>query len=569
MDQPNWFYSISGVRVGPLDYSELKYLAKTGFLKESSLVWCEALPDWMRASQIVGLLNPSQELALPPLPEAKTTSASCSDSKLGFGVEGNEDFETHCANPSDDYRRHAVLDEAASLFANKQFLPALSKLECLGLDTSLCPDALLLKGRCLYETGDYANAISAFFQLGKGAIGQGVSKWLIETYQALKDHKSVAAIAQRCHDSNPDSLVGLWFSAYDDYHNGRFEVAREKCSKAIERDGDWARPYYLRAKCKLDSCKDYSESILTDVVCDLTLAISLKPDYATALCLRGTVYTDFELIGAAMQDFRTALHHEPDNWDCRMDLAKLYRRLGFLGKAIEVLIRENGEPIPPNKDALSLCVRLLYESRNYERAAAAFLTLFVQLLGAQKYPDLESVALGKCRLSHEMVLDLARDFTVADEFFRARLFYIGDWILGPASQTTRRCIECDGKIVFGDFVGHGPLTCHYCKPSYRPKPSLVRCHNADRNYHGNSQERLTFKPQRLHRSGVARLLKKGGFDVSAADSQIRLKTVNRTTWRLRIRDYRGVSCVFERFAGDVSRVEESSNHSGLKWIVKE
>jgi len=52
-----WYYSNKNQQKGPVSWDELRGLASDGQLRNSDMVWQEGTPDWVRASEVRGLLN--------------------------------------------------------------------------------------------------------------------------------------------------------------------------------------------------------------------------------------------------------------------------------------------------------------------------------------------------------------------------------------------------------------------------------------------------------------------------------------------------------------------------------
>ncbi len=62
-----WYYSSNGEQKGPVELTELQYLAGSGQLQPSDLVWRPGMPLWMPAEDTRGLFQP-QRLAYPAPP---------------------------------------------------------------------------------------------------------------------------------------------------------------------------------------------------------------------------------------------------------------------------------------------------------------------------------------------------------------------------------------------------------------------------------------------------------------------------------------------------------------------
>jgi len=65
-----WYCSRKGKQVGPFSLTQVKQFITTGKLKRTSLVWTQALGDWIPAEQVAELYPP---VAAPPPVSARTT----------------------------------------------------------------------------------------------------------------------------------------------------------------------------------------------------------------------------------------------------------------------------------------------------------------------------------------------------------------------------------------------------------------------------------------------------------------------------------------------------------------
>lgn len=57
MSSRSWFYASDGKQQGPYPEIQLRELAARGTVKPDTLVWCEGMAGWQRASEIPGLLT--------------------------------------------------------------------------------------------------------------------------------------------------------------------------------------------------------------------------------------------------------------------------------------------------------------------------------------------------------------------------------------------------------------------------------------------------------------------------------------------------------------------------------
>ncbi len=55
----SWWYTASNQQRGPVEWAQLKDMAKTGQLGAADKVWCQGMPAWTLASEIQGLLRSS------------------------------------------------------------------------------------------------------------------------------------------------------------------------------------------------------------------------------------------------------------------------------------------------------------------------------------------------------------------------------------------------------------------------------------------------------------------------------------------------------------------------------
>src|SRR5947208_1580876 len=56
----NWYHSKNGAPVGPIPFEQLQQLARNGQLQPSELVWSEAMPNWVAAETVPGLIVPPE-----------------------------------------------------------------------------------------------------------------------------------------------------------------------------------------------------------------------------------------------------------------------------------------------------------------------------------------------------------------------------------------------------------------------------------------------------------------------------------------------------------------------------
>jgi hypothetical protein len=70
MGEP-WNYVQNGKPQGPVAEEELKRLIAAGQMQRECLVWRPGMPDWLKASQVPGLL-PVPDLPPPPVPEQRS-----------------------------------------------------------------------------------------------------------------------------------------------------------------------------------------------------------------------------------------------------------------------------------------------------------------------------------------------------------------------------------------------------------------------------------------------------------------------------------------------------------------
>jgi hypothetical protein len=70
-----WYYAQQGQRQGPVSEQQLKELAVSGQLKATDTVWKQGMAQWAKASQINGLLPPSDLSQPPALPRQNSAGA--------------------------------------------------------------------------------------------------------------------------------------------------------------------------------------------------------------------------------------------------------------------------------------------------------------------------------------------------------------------------------------------------------------------------------------------------------------------------------------------------------------
>lgn len=69
-----WFYSLNGQQLGPVDFSEIERLRVEGQLTDDSLVWQEGTPAWIKLSQVMAMSRPPGVSGAPILPLAQASS---------------------------------------------------------------------------------------------------------------------------------------------------------------------------------------------------------------------------------------------------------------------------------------------------------------------------------------------------------------------------------------------------------------------------------------------------------------------------------------------------------------
>ena len=86
MSSRSWFYASEGKQQGPYPEVQLRELAARGTVAPDTLVWCEGMAGWQKASEIPGLLTGHS--APPAVPQAggAVTSTGYGGSTLSFDV---------------------------------------------------------------------------------------------------------------------------------------------------------------------------------------------------------------------------------------------------------------------------------------------------------------------------------------------------------------------------------------------------------------------------------------------------------------------------------------------------
>ncbi len=85
-----WHYAKNGEKAGPLSYSDLEALAKSGELFPTDLVWKKGMSQWVQASEVKDLFEKDEYVAeTPPLLPTERTLITQQLSAL-FKVPRNE-----------------------------------------------------------------------------------------------------------------------------------------------------------------------------------------------------------------------------------------------------------------------------------------------------------------------------------------------------------------------------------------------------------------------------------------------------------------------------------------------
>jgi hypothetical protein len=72
-----WYYSRSGVPVGPVSAPILKQLAATGQLASTDMLWKVGMQDWMPAGQLKGLFDAPTSVPPPQAGEPALELITC------------------------------------------------------------------------------------------------------------------------------------------------------------------------------------------------------------------------------------------------------------------------------------------------------------------------------------------------------------------------------------------------------------------------------------------------------------------------------------------------------------
>lgn len=105
-----WYYTVAGLKRGPVTPVELKRLADLGSLKPTDLVWKQGLDKWAPAGIVKGLFPEGNVVEPPPLPHSAPLPNPQSDNHIETSLSQNNvpDHEVHEAGD------HRVLQVAAS-----------------------------------------------------------------------------------------------------------------------------------------------------------------------------------------------------------------------------------------------------------------------------------------------------------------------------------------------------------------------------------------------------------------------------------------------------------------------
>src|SRR3954468_22943981 len=83
MSSRSWFYASDGKQQGPYPEIQLRELAARGTVTPDTLVWCEGMTGWQKASEIPGLL--SGHSGPPAVPPSRGTVTSTGYAGRDFG----------------------------------------------------------------------------------------------------------------------------------------------------------------------------------------------------------------------------------------------------------------------------------------------------------------------------------------------------------------------------------------------------------------------------------------------------------------------------------------------------
>src|ERR1700716_890066 len=83
MSSRSWFYASEGKQQGPYPEIQLRELAARGTVTPDTLVWCEGMAGWQKASEIPGLLGGHS--GPPVIPQSGGAVTSTGYASTGYG----------------------------------------------------------------------------------------------------------------------------------------------------------------------------------------------------------------------------------------------------------------------------------------------------------------------------------------------------------------------------------------------------------------------------------------------------------------------------------------------------
>jgi hypothetical protein len=79
-----WFYEDGGASIGPVSTAELKQLAISGHITDTTLIWKEGMPDWIQARSARGLVFAANTPTPPPQPQLVALTRKAKSSQMVF-----------------------------------------------------------------------------------------------------------------------------------------------------------------------------------------------------------------------------------------------------------------------------------------------------------------------------------------------------------------------------------------------------------------------------------------------------------------------------------------------------
>lgn len=176
------------------------------------------------------------------------------------------------------------------------------------------------------EYFDYRNMSEALFYMNEAIA---IDSFYLPGYKLRAklyfkyDFEKAIEDYNRIIESGTDDYEVYLKRGLSHYHRNRPLEALPDFTKSIAIYPT-AEAYYFRAKAH---CQTYTEDCHAATIKDLTAAIQLKPDYYSALRLRGDLYVSRGQHRDAIPDFTTILEDGPEDIHALLQRAECYARL--------------------------------------------------------------------------------------------------------------------------------------------------------------------------------------------------------------------------------------------------